>query len=272
MNIVIYSDYRQEHLAQSFIESMVLVGVKPNNVFYYTIDFDSALEYNFLTKIRWEKDSGLTNFNYYKPKICADALGRANGLFYYFDVDIIMGRRFIYFNPIIGNPYPICPVTPMPFPFRYFHSLDGNYYEWDETTFMKYLRVDKRSMNYVYTCFFTFDESCHLFLLESDAFCRFTYFVPHHELRVYPFADETIINVLLWRMEAKTNYGRIFCNTHKLTTIQMVEESDKITNINVDGNQYEQIEQSSRVMFYHGSKDKETNTHILNYYREKYGH
>jgi len=270
MNFVVFSDQNYEYQVRDFVSSISLLNIRVDNIFYYTIGFDSDIEHNALVKIRWEKDKDLSNYSYYKAMLCLDALNRANGQFCYFDSDILLGHRFKYFNPIFGNDYPICATTPMPYPFRYFHNLNGEYFEWDETAFMNYISVPKRTMNYVYACFFTFDERCIDFFQEEDAWCRFKYFIPHHELRVYPFWDETIMNVLLWKRNAKVNYGRIFCNSHKFNTIKMVETNDNIRNINIDNNQYEQIENSALVMFYHGTKNAESNQEILTFYKDRY--
>jgi hypothetical protein len=85
---------------------------------------------------------------------------------------------------------------------------------------------------------------------------------------IFPFSDETIANVLLWKRGLSQNYGRRFINTHKFSTFKICEEHDDIIGINIDNNIYERCDDSSLIFFYHGTKDHLENEKILNYIHE----
>ena len=87
-------------------------------------------------------------------------------------------------------------------------------------------------------------------------------------MHYYAFTDETPVNVLLWKKRSNDNYGRGFVNTHKFSTFKLCEENEDIKETLIDNNFYEQCEDSSKVYFYHGTKDKEENEKILKYIDE----
>ena len=64
MNIIFYSDYNYEYQAKSLIES-IIVNVKEDvQMIYYTIGFESSLDYPNLVKVPYPKDnSKLLNAN-----------------------------------------------------------------------------------------------------------------------------------------------------------------------------------------------------------------
>ena len=283
MNIVIYSDVKGEHQAKNFIESLILQKINPQNLFYYTIDFDSTLNYDFLTKIRWGLDLELPSFHFYKASICLDSIKRSDGVFYYFDTDILLGRRFHDFEPILGCDYPIFPLGTFPYPYMNFYWNNGDVEIFDETRFQNYLNIPARSMPYTYSCFFSYDLLSANFFEEVDAWCRFKYFIPnsviaeenikqksgntevdYRILRIFPFKDESVFNVILWRRQSKNHYGRIFCNTSNDKTVEEVEWDDNLGYKEFELGLAENIEESKTVMFYHGIKTDENAQKILN--------
>ena len=86
----------------------------------------------------------------------------------------------------------------------------------------------------------------------------------------YPFHDETPFNVCLWKRNATESLGFVFVNTHLLNTVKMVEENDikdRRMGSNLDdlGADWEYIHDSSKIILYHGFKDKENTQVVLNY-------
>ena len=73
----------------------------------------------------------------------------------------------------------------------------------------------------------------------------------------YPIAEETAINVTLWRRNATQNYGRIFVNTLYADVVDYVESNSNIINSNIFDNVLQKCEDSERVQFYHGMIDNE---------------
>jgi hypothetical protein len=282
MNFVIYSDVSGEHQAKNFIESLILQKIKPENLFYYTINFESTLEYDLLTKIPFQLDLELPSFHFYKALICLDSLKRSDGVFYYFDTDVLLGRRFNDFEPILGLDYPLFPLGTFPYPYMNYYWDNGYVEIYDETHFQKYLNVPERSMPYTYSCFFTYDILSENFFKEVDSWCRFKYFISNETiaeqnlivqsgqtemhrkiLSIYPFKDETVFNVILWRRQAKNHYGQIFCNTSNDKTVEEVEWDDNLGYKEFELGFEENIHESKIIMFYHGIKTNESAEKIL---------
>ena len=82
----------------------------------------------------------------------------------------------------------------------------------------------------------------------------------------FPFSDETPINVILWKRKADRNYGRIFVNTLYANVVQHVETNDNIIGEDIFGNNLQKCENSAKVKFYHGMKDKEELEKMMEYF------
>jgi hypothetical protein len=85
----------------------------------------------------------------------------------------------------------------------------------------------------------------------------------------FPFRDETPLNICLWKRGATENYGFGFVNTHSVSTIIEVERgaSNKSFDNAIDGlgRKWEYVEDSSKVMFYHGFKEPNSSEEALSY-------
>jgi len=264
MNIVIYSDENYEHQVRNFIRSLSYGGIEDYRVFYYSIGFNSSIKSDKVVNIYWRKDS--RNFEFYKPEICLDVLNYVKENIFYFDADIILSKRF-YKMPIeFGKSHPTFSKGPIEFPFTFWSDSNGTT-TFDETKLMNYLGVKERLMHYVMACFFTYDEKCRDFLEEYMSFCKNEYLLKQRQ-SMYAFTDETIANVLLWKRGISDSYGRYFVNTHKFSTFKLCEENGDIKDSHIDGNPYEQCDDSSQVYFYHATKIKEENEKILKYIDE----
>ena len=264
MNIVIYSDENYEHQVRNFIRSLSYGGIEDYRVFYYSIGFNSSIKSDKVVNIYWRKDS--RNFEFYKPEICLDVLNYVKENIFYFDADIILSKRF-YKMPIeFGKSHPTFSKGPIEFPFTFWSDSNGTT-TFDETKLMNYLGVKERLMHYVMACFFTYDEKCRDFLEEWMSFCKNEYLLKQRQ-SMYAFTDETIANVLLWKRGISDSYGRYFVNTHKFSTFKLCEENEDIEDSFIDGNPYEQCDDSSQVYFYHATKIKEENEKILKYIDE----
>lgn len=267
MNIVLYSDSNYEYQVKNFIKSLSYGGIENYKIIYYTIGFVSSIDDLRVIKIPYTKNPIHKRFEFYKPEICLDALKYGSGTFYFFDTDIILSKRFKSFDPIIDITYPIFCTGPIEYPYTYFENESGGRTIFNEKRLMDYLGVEERSMFYVMTCFFTYDEKSIDFLEEWQSFCENRYLLKESH-SWYAFTDETIANVLLWKRKCTINYGRRFVNTHKFSTFKICEETNNLSNILIDDNIYEQCEDSSKVYFYHAVKVQEENNKILNYIYE----
>lgn len=266
MNFVFYSDEKYEYQVKNFLSSIPYGGMSGSNFYYYTIGFESDIKYPNLNIVPWERLEVLERFEFYKPGICLDSLSRFEGNFIFIDIDIILSKRFknIPFNYM--SEHPIFCSGPIDYPNTFWEDSTGKTL-FDETELMRYLGVEKRSMDYIMSCFFTYSNYCSDFLEEWKSVCENAY-LQKSSRKYFPFTDETIANVLLWKRKATLNYGRGFINTHKFSTFKMCEESNDIRDVLIDNNMYEQCKDSSKVYFYHGTKNEIENSKILKYIDE----
>jgi hypothetical protein len=266
MNIVLYSDKNYEYQVINLIHSLRYGKIYDYKILYYTIDFDSIIKDPNVTCIKWDRRKDSSRFEFYKPTICIDALGRLGGNFYFLDTDIIISKRFLDLIPAENIESPGFCVGPIDYPHTYWEDHTGRTI-FDEVKLMKYLGVTKRTNSYIMSCFFTFNSLCLDFLEEWESFCT-NKFLMKDQRSIFPFTDESIANVLLWRRNLSFNYGRRFINTHKFSTFRICEENDNIINTNIDNNIYERCDNSSLICFYHGTKSQDENQKILNYINE----
>ena len=80
-------------MVDSFLISRRYANLENITVIYYSIGFDSNLEYPNLNKVRWEFDerkAGLS-LNYYKPDIIIDSMKYSNEVCY-MDTDILLSK------------------------------------------------------------------------------------------------------------------------------------------------------------------------------------
>lgn len=264
MNIVIYSDRNYEHQVINFIRSLSYGGVENYRIFYYSVGFNSSIKSDRVVNIYWKRDA--RKFEFYKPEICLDVLNYVKENIFYFDADIILSKRFHKMPVEFGKAYPTFSRGPIEYPFTFWSDSNGTT-NFDETRLMNYLGVKERLMNYVMACFFTYDENSRDFLEEYMSFCKNEYLLNQGQY-MYTFTDETIANVLLWKRGISDSYGRYFVNTHKFSTFKLCEENENIKDLLIDGNHYEQCEDSSQVYFYHATKIREENEKILKYIDE----
>jgi hypothetical protein len=85
----------------------------------------------------------------------------------------------------------------------------------------------------------------------------------------YPIAEETSMNVTLWKRKVNENYGRIFVNTLFSDVVKYVEENVNLRNINVFDNPLQKCDDSERVQFYHGMIDPDEINKAVEYFRSK---
>lgn len=306
IKILAYSDSKYEYQIESLIKSLHLRGHDNLEFIYYTIGFNSQLEYKNLTKKFWAIDPNMRRFPYYKPGICLDAIRSFGGNIVFLDSDVIIGKRFDPAYFVHNNPYPVLSVGNWELPY-YFTELNVNqrfpifnindrvvlkdspifgnvigydlgdqsylikmeevetpeYFRMDKILnlrindyhkLMKYYGVEKKTMTYVYSCFMSFNSRCEDFMEEWKSITENPY-LNKYDKEYYPIAEETAINVLLWKRGITHNYGRIFVNTLYSDVIEYVENNDNLLNVDVFENPLQKCENSRNVQFYHGMID-----------------
>jgi len=316
IKILAYSDKNYEYQIDSLIKSLNMRGHDNIEFIYYTVGFDSELEYKNLTKKFWPLNPDMQRFPYYKPGICLDAIRTFGGNIVFLDSDVIIGRRFDPEYFLHNNEYPLLSVGNWELPY-YFRGVDvngtfpvfsisdrvlsntepifGNVtgYNYEDSTYlvkldnvensvpykinqlcdyrindysklMSYYGVKGRTMTYVYSCFLSFNEKCEDFIEEWKSITENPYLNKYGK-EYYPIAEETAINVVLWKRGVTKNYGKIFVNTLFSDAVQYVEENSNIMNINIFDNPLQKCENSERIHFYHGMTDPIEINKTINY-------
>ena len=163
--------------------------------------------------------------------------------------------------------YPIASYGPHEYPYMW-HIINGEKRIYNENSLMNYFNVQSRSQRYVWSCFYSFNSNCREFFEEYTSMCKNRYLMDRRN-EYFPYADETPFNICLWKRNAIKNYEFGFVNTHIIETVKEVESgiSNKHFNNAVDafGRNWEYVDDSSKVMFYHGFKEKESMEETVKY-------
>ena len=269
-SIIFYCDYNYEYQAKALIES-IIVNTKDINIYYYTIGFNSEIEYDNLTKVfvpideKWGQNYRL---EFYKPSIILKHINKFGGKALFLDTDVIVGRRFNIDFFDHKYDYPLFPNGNWSHPF----SFSGNI-KYDESNLMKYFGVSNKSMSYVYSNIVSFSDRCKDFVEEWVSICDNKYLLSKKKI-FFPFSDETAANIVLWKRNICKNLGRVYLNTTIYDPFILVEENDDIKgdpsiNNGIMGSDLLRCDDSSKIMLYHGIKDKEVLNKVVGYLKEK---
>lgn len=269
MVLFLYSDKNCEHQAINCIKSFEHKITDDVIILYYTIGFKSQFECKNLRKIKIDLKDYPT-FHYYKAELSLITLKLypKEKYFVFSDTDILYSKRFDFEKLKHDYSYPLASYGPHEYPFMY-DIVDGERIIFDEVELMNYFNVSQRSMRYVWSCFYTFNQNCLEFFEEYTSICQNKYLLNRRK-RFFPFHDETPFNVLLWKNNFVNNLGFSFVNTHNPNTVKKVEElalNQIYTGDNYDalGANWEHVYESSNVIFYHGFKDKKDGESALKY-------
>ena len=273
MILFLYSDRNLEYQTIACIKSLQKAMTDDIRIVYYTIGFSSDFEMPNCQTIEVDFLKYDT-FNYFKPELSLKTLELFPDEtdFIYCDTDVLFSKRFDFSKLVFDYPYPVAPNGPHASVYIYDAYPDGTVIYHNEQKLMKYFNVSERSCVYTFSCFYTFNRSCEDFFEEWKSMVDNTYLLKT-EKEYFPFYDETPFNVCLWKRGATHTLGMAFVNTHQLDFIKMVEESDDIVDTNghvIDtvGGNWEYVQNSANVLFYHGAKtpeDVQTNLEYLTY-------
>jgi hypothetical protein len=261
MVFFLYSDKNYEYQAENCIRTLEERVPTKTKIVYFTVGFDSDLEFRNLHKVRIEKNLSYPAFNFYKPEICLKVMDMFPNEDYVFtDTDVLFSKRLISENLKHTESYPLASFGPHEYLFSW-ESIDGEYIEYSEAELMKYLNVSDRTQRYVFSCLFSFNEHCRDFIEEWYSICCNKYLLDRRK-KFFPFTDETSFNICLWKRGATKNLGYAFLNTHLLSTIKSIEEGITAGNFvgginDLLGLNWEKVENTENTFFYHGIKDKD---------------
>ena len=273
MVIFLFSDSKYEQSAINCIRSFEKSITDDIKVVYYTVGFDSSFSCKNLHKIKIGQKRYPSPI-FYKPELSLLTLSLFPNekFFLYSDTDIIYSSKF-NFSLIKedATSYPLAPIGPFDHPYIW-ENVNGVYREYRCDELMEYLNVPARTMKYVNSCFYLFGHECKDFLEEWHSLCanRYLHSRPGGIL-YFPFQDEASLNVLLWKRKADKNLGRCYLNTQRLEVIKKCELSDVEVGIQEGGpldalgKNWEYVEDSSKIIFYHGIKETQKSNEILDY-------
>ena len=289
--IIILSNKNYEFQAKNLIESLILQIDHTTPIIYYTIGFESRLDYPNLICQYFEpiKEYG-TDFYFYKPAVLYHALDHFGGDFLFMDCDILVGKRFNidYFKN--DEDYPLLTTISHSFPIIF-----GPHYSnakiWNPT--LKYIGSDGLErlavevdidgrvtgtpgtiiyneaalMRYVGTCVISFGEKCEDFILEWKSLIENPW-IRRRGKEYLPFHEETAMNIILWRRGVEKNYETIFVNTHKSEILEKVEMNSNILDTYLEDDGYTYCRNSNEVLFYHGFKDRNESQKALEFLKQ----
>jgi hypothetical protein len=261
MVFFLYSDKNYEYQAENCIRTLEKRLSTETKIVYFTVGFDSDLEFTNLHKVRIEKNPTYPAFNFYKPEICLKVMNLFPNEDYVFtDTDVLFSKRIIPESLKHNESYPLASFGPHEYLY-YWEYIDGEYTEYSEWELMQYLNVHERTQRYVFSCLFSFNEGCRDFMEEWYSICSNTYLIDRRK-KFFPFTDETPFNICLWKRAATKNLGYAFINTHLLSTISSIEngiiEGNFVGSVHDNcGLNWEKVEDTNKTFFYHGIKDKD---------------
>lgn len=269
MIIFLYTDKNCEYQGIACIRSLLPRLNREDRIVYYTIGFESTFECNNLQKIKIGYKNYPT-FHYYKAELSLMTMDLFpdEEHFMFTDTDVLFSHRF---NPAFlahTYNYPLASYGPHEFPFTY-EIINGKEVIYNELALMDYFGVKKRGKRYVWSCIYVFNRYCRDFFEEYTSMCKNEYLLARRKW-YYPFHDETSFNICLFKREASENLGFAFVNTHNPEVVRIVEGEvikDKRLGLNIDalGNDWEYINDSEKVIMYHGFKNKDQIDKALSY-------
>jgi hypothetical protein len=269
MILILYSDKNCEHQAISCVRSLTNKITNDVKIIYYTIGFKSTFTFKNLQTVKIDANPIYPSFHYYKAYLSLLTMNMFPGEDYLFtDTDVLFSSNFNFNKLKHSNPYPLASFGPVEYPFMW-QDIGGQRVIFDETLLMLYCNVPQRTQRYVWSCFYSFNENCRDFIEEYTAFCNNRYLLDR-AWNYYPYADETVFNICLWKRNANNNLGFSFVNTHLLDTVKKVEEL-KVKNLHLGNSQddygmdWEYIHDSNQILFYHGFKEKNNMEQAVEY-------
>ena len=278
-------------LVERLVESIELFSDYPIIVYSYNFEFNSTSKKVFCKSLKDTHMSlplfiggSLQNSNlgivdridyntYYtlsrKPTIILDALnnGLEEGIF--LDADGLVRENidtsFDYLKDC--SDYPL--VTKGLFEYMMLNG-KGNVFVGQDTLempIMNLLGIRERSMHYVQTCFIVFNKNCKNFFEECVEVSN-NINVMSHSLLYAPYHDETIINVMLWKRNAKKHLPLVYFNLIDFDSLLHFYKTNKSGSVN-DCSWHIIPSDKNDIKFFHGCKSISELDKCLEHFKQK---
>jgi len=187
----------------------------------------------------------------------------------YIDSDIIpTGEISLLFNFLKNvEDYPLIQQSIYKYQINYGRGNPFHKGGFDETNILEYPMMSHYSIpienrtHYSVSSVMLYNQSCKQFFREYDWINNFAYDMDLEDIKLmYPFSDETTINVLLWKYKLNKRIQRSQMNVDDITNILEYYESNYDNEKEVTG--YVRIPAKSernKILFFHGVKGELSN-------------
>lgn len=286
MIIVAYANKAYEPYAFTLYESLKLTRpcfLEEDTFVYYGLGYSPNLKGKNVVNLSFPLPENPDRLEFVKPKILLDLLSKfENETFCFIDVDVVVGKR-LDFNKLLQGKnftYPLGGHHYCEVPFLYDYFSDGTAIHYVTNALCDYLGVDVKSdvigdtkiignsCRYIQNCFILFNNSHYDFILEWDSICD-NKFLRSKQKFYFPFPDETVFNVLLWKYKVTETLGFIHTNCHTFEAYKKGEENHFIQNeLLIDNHPPSLVINSQDLMYYHGNKNLEELQKIIKYLNE----
>jgi hypothetical protein len=279
------------YLANKLIQSVKLFSNFPLVIYTYNFDHDFGIENIYSVRINdesiqkplfvhsTEENLGIVDrfdFNTFynltrKFEVVLQSLnnGISDGIF--LDCDVIVNNNidelFNNFDKIEN--YPL--ITKGIFEYMIFNGKGNPFAGQDvlEKPLMDLLNVKDRSMHYVQTNIILFNEKCRDFFEECKKI-TFDINIIKNPTSFAPFQDETIINVLLWKYQAKNQLPLQYFNLIDENQLKYFFETN-CENSYYNGCWWHYFPANkSDVKYFHGCKNEKILSECINFLKNKF--
>jgi hypothetical protein len=261
MTIFLFSNDVYEKNAIACIKSLESKITDDIRIVYYTLGFKTDFIFKNLITHEYPINPIHKRFNFYKPELCLYTIEHYNDDCYLFmDIDFILSKR-LDLNSLKHNElYPLASFGPVEFPCIW----EGPEV-YTETLLQKYFGMPNgnsdRTMRYVWSCVFSFNNNCIDFLEEWQSMCVNQYLLKNQP-KYFPYQDEPAFNVCLWKRGATKNLGFGFLNTVDVKKFIFAEENELNNfcfgeSLDVNDFDWECVQSSNKLIGYHGFKKVE---------------
>ena len=137
----------------------------------------------------------------------------------------------------------------------------------DETNILEYPLMDfckvpvKNRTHYSVSSVILYNQSCRQFFRECDFLNSMAFDIDLEQIKyLYPFCDETTINVLLWKYGFNNRIERSQMNIDDLSNVKEFYESNYDHEKEINGYvRIPSVSERSKILFFHGAKGELSN-------------